>query len=45
MTPTVSSMTAMSCMREYLLPHKLPAIMVVMLPPDLRMMCTGTEIS
>jgi len=31
--------------REYLLPHKLPANMVVMLPPDRRMMCTGTEIS
>lgn len=45
MTPTVSKSTAMIWIREYLLPHKLPANMVVMLPPDRRMMCTGTEIS
>lgn len=45
MTPTVRSMTAVNCMREYLFPQMLPAIMVVMLPPDLRMMCTGTEMS
>jgi hypothetical protein len=31
-------------MREYFLPNKLPAIIVVMLPPDRRMMCTGTDI-
>lgn len=45
MTPTVSSSTATTWMREYFLPYKLPASIVVMLPPDRRMMCTGTEMS
>jgi hypothetical protein len=30
---------------EYRFPYKLPAIMVVMLPPERRMMCTGTDMS
>ena len=45
MTPTVSRTTAVIWIREYLFPYKLPAIIVVILPPERRMMCTGTDIS
>ncbi len=45
MTPTVRRMTATIWIREYFLPYRLPAIMVVILPPERRMICTGTDIS
>jgi hypothetical protein len=39
----VKSVTASTCMRENLFPHRKPAARVVMLPPDRRMMWMGTE--
>lgn len=43
-TPMVKSVTATTCIRENLFPQRYPAARVVILPPDRRMMCMGTEI-
>ena len=42
-TPTVRRVTAKTCILENLLPQRYPAAIVVMLPPDRRMICIGTE--
>lgn len=42
-TPTVKRVTATTCILEKRFPHIYPAIRVVILPPDRRMICIGTE--
>jgi len=42
-TPSVSITTLPTCNAEYLFPCNAPAAMVVTLPNERRMICTGTE--